>query len=459
MGANLARNIERNGYICAVYNRTAEVTRRFSEEYNGNFLPSYSLEDFVSSLVRPRKILLMVKAGVAVDAVIDALLPYLEEGDLIADLGNSHFKDTKRRGEYLSGKGIRFLGVGISGGEEGALWGPSIMAGGDRSGWEEVRDIFDKISAKAPDPCHAYIGPEGSGHFVKMVHNGIEYGDMQLIAESYHLLKEGFDFSNELLGNTFAKWNEGVLSSYLIEITSRIFKVKDREGDGYLLDKILDKAHQKGTGKWTVETALELGVAVPVIASAVTARGLSMIKDERVKAAQKLKESGSVEYGGLDRDSAGDCVESALYCSKIMSYAQGLSLIKKASDKWKWGVDIGEVASIWRGGCIIRASFLDDITLAYKEDSSLDNLVLAPFVKEALLSRLNEWRKAIAFGVSCGIPLLGMSSALAYYDSYRRANLPQNLTQAQRDFFGAHTYERVDKEGVFHTEWEEENQS
>lgn len=455
MGSNLIRNIESHGYRCAVYNRTVEVTNKFMKENEGkNFIACRDLKDFAASLERPRKILIMVKAGAAIDVVVESLLPFLQEGDIVADLGNSFFKDTQGREKTYKANGIRFLGVGVSGGEEGALKGPSIMSGGDPDALKEIGPIFDAIAAKAPDSCHAYCGPDGAGHFVKMVHNGIEYGDMQMIAESYHLLRELINAEPKELQGVFAEWNRGVLSSFLIEITAKIFAKRDPEGSGQIIDKILDKASQKGTGKWTAQIALDLGVPIPTLALAVDARVLSSLKGERVVANQVINSEMDKVVFNRDRAKFFQAVHDALYCSKIISYAQGMSMLQAASAEWSWNLDLGKIAAIWRGGCIIRAQFLNEIVEAYSKNSALKNLVLSPYMMSALKSRLSNWRDVVALAAQNGIPVLAIGSALSYFDSYRTAALPQNLTQAQRDFFGAHTFERTDRDGSYHIEWE-----
>lgn len=453
MGSNLARNIESHGYTVAVCNRTTSVTEDFAKEFSdNNFIPAKSLEDFVASLECPRKIILMVKAGQPTDAVIDALIPLLEAGDILIDGGNAWFKDTQRREKYCAEKGIYFLGVGISGGEYGALTGPSIMPGGAKNAWQEVSEILAKIAAFVEEPCTNYIGPDGAGHFVKMAHNGIEYADMQLIAEAYHLLKDLLKFSPAEIADTFSNWNQGVLASYLIEITAQIFTVKDTNSDDYLVEKILDKAGQKGTGQWTAEVALELGVPVPTINAAVNARTLSSFKDQRLKAAEILKSHQKTV--AMD-SSLVQKVHDALYAAKIIAYAQGMALIQTASTEYKWSLKLGEIAALWKGGCIIRAKFLNDIKQAYEANPNIANLMLADFMRQELDKSIGSLREVVSLASLSGVPVLTLSSALSYYDSYRLADLPQNLTQAQRDFFGAHTYQRKDKEGVFHTEWEE----
>jgi 6-phosphogluconate dehydrogenase len=455
MGSNLARNIESRGVPVAVYNRSYDVTEKFLQEQSGKqFTGSKTLEEFVSSMESPRQIFIMVKAGAGTDAVIDGLIPLVAKGDIIIDGGNAYFPDTIRREKKCKEAGVGFLGVGVSGGEEGALHGPSLMPGGPKESWKIVAPMLEKIAAKVGgEPCTNYIGPDGAGHFVKMVHNGIEYGDMQLIAEAYHLLREVIGCKPPELKEIFTEWNKGVLLSFLIEITAKVFSKKDSDGAAYLVDKILDKAGQKGTGKWTAQVALDLGVAIPALSAAVDARILSSIKDERVKASGILSGPKLQDYQG-DRKEFINIVHDALYCSKVMSYAQGMALLAAASKEWNWNLQLGEIASLWRGGCIIRASFLEEIRRAFKTDPNLPNLMLDPNIKTELDKRLGNLRKAVKIAADAGIPVLAFSMSLSYYDSYRLAHLPQNLTQAQRDFFGAHTYERVDKPGVYHTEWE-----
>jgi len=452
MGANLIRNIERNGFPCVVYNRTWSTTEKFMSAQRGKaFTAVRSLEELIKATNSPRQLFLMVKAGDAVDELMRQVLPLLSSGDIIIDGGNSWFHDSLRREKECAAKGVHFLGVGVSGGEEGALNGPSIMPGGPKEAWQIMNPVFEAISAKADGPCTAYIGPNGAGHFVKMVHNGIEYGDMQLIAEAYDVLKRIGKFDASALAKVFSDWNKGVLESFLIEITATIFRKKDDSGDGYLVDKILDKAGQKGTGKWTAETALELGVPIPTLAAAVDARCLSSMKDERVQAAEILS-SSQLNNGVIS--SLVDSVHDALYCAKILAYAQGMSLMKVASDEWKWNLRLDEIARTWKGGCIIRAKFLDRIQQAYKADAALPNLLFDSKLREEVTKRIDRLREIVSLSAICGVPIPAFSSSLAYFDSYRSKNLPQNLTQAQRDLFGAHTYERMDKAGVFHTEWE-----
>ncbi|MEM7065610.1 MAG: decarboxylating NADP(+)-dependent phosphogluconate dehydrogenase [Cyanobacteria bacterium P01_B01_bin.77] len=456
MGENLALNVERNGFPISVYNRSPEKTKAFmADRATGkNVVAAYSLEEFVASLERPRRILLMVKAGKPVDAVIDQLMPLLDPEDMIIDGGNSLYEDTERRVKTLEGAGFRFIGMGVSGGEEGALNGPSLMPGGTRAAYESIEPIVKKIAAQVDDgPCVTYIGPGGAGHYVKMVHNGIEYGDMQLIAEAYDLMKNVLGLSHEQLHEVFAQWNTTEeLDSFLIEITADIFT--NTEGDTALVEKILDAAGQKGTGRWTVMNALEMGVGIPTITAAVNARIMSSIKDERVAASAQL----SGPNGKITENTTLwiNKIRDALYCSKICSYAQGMALLRKASDNFGYDLDLGECARIWKGGCIIRARFLNKIKHAFTENPELPNLLLAPEFKQTILDRQSAWRDVVAMAAQYGVPVPAFSASLDYFDSYRRAQLPQNLTQAQRDYFGAHTYKRVDKEGTFHTEWTKE---
>ncbi|MBD2291050.1 decarboxylating NADP(+)-dependent phosphogluconate dehydrogenase [Microcystis wesenbergii FACHB-1317] len=458
MGENLALNVESRGFPIAVYNRTASKTKEFMETraVGKDVKAAYSLEEFVQILERPRKILVMVKAGPPVDAVIEQLKPLLEEGDMIIDGGNSLYEDTERRTRDLeSTTKLGFVGMGVSGGEEGALHGPSLMPGGTEFAYRELEPILTKIAAQVDDgPCVTYVGPGGAGHYVKMVHNGIEYGDMQLIAEAYDVLKNGLGLSNQQLQETFTEWNRtDELNSYLIEITADIFKYVDPETGHHLVDLILDSAGQKGTGRWTVLSSLELGVSIPTIYAAVNARVMSAYKDERVAAAKELPGPGETYPGdaALFVNKVGD----ALYCSKMCSYAQGMALIAKASQEFNYNISLPESARIWKGGCIIRAGFLDKIRKAFAENPGLPNLLLAPEFKQSILDRQEAWREVLVLANKLGIPVPAFSSSLDYFDSYRRANLPQNLTQAQRDYFGAHTYERTDKPRgeFFHTEW------
>jgi len=456
MGQNLARNIARNGFPIAVHNRTTEKTREFIEAFGseGPLVGTESDEAFVAAIAPPRAIIIMVKAGAPVDQVIANLKPYLSKGDLIIDGGNSHYSDTQRRIEELSKEGFHFLGTGVSGGEEGALNGPSIMPGGPREGYDYVADIFTKISAHVDgEPCCTYIGEGGSGHYVKMVHNGIEYADMQLIAEAYDLLKNVVGLDNARIGEVFGQWNQGDLDSFLIEITERIFRTKDPENpDAYLVDAILDKAGQKGTGKWVAQSALDLGSPVTAITEAVFARYLSAVKDQRVAAAKVLSGPSGGTYSG-DKDAFIAAIRDALYASKVVAYAQGFDQMGLAAKEFGWSLHYGELATIWRGGCIIRARFLDRIKEAYAAEPDLANLMLAPYFNDALKAAQDSWRLVISEAVRLGVPVPAFSSALAYYDGYRRERVPANLIQAQRDLFGAHTYERVDKSGSFHSQW------
>jgi len=455
MGQNLALNIERNGFPVAVYNRTAARTREFIEQKAAgkNIQAGYTLEEFVGLLERPRRIMLMVKAGAPVDATIAQLKPHLEPGDVIIDGGNSFFKDTERRAKELEADGILYIGSGVSGGEYGALYGPSLMPGGPREAYDLIEPIFTAIAAKVNgDPCVTYIGPRGSGHYVKMVHNGIEYGDMQLIAESYDILHRAGGLSAAELHEVFAEWNQGELQSYLIEITADIFAKIDEETGKPLVEVILDEAKQKGTGKWTSQNSLDLGVPTPTINAAVVSRIISAYKDQRV-AASRVLSGPEINYQGSQEELVRD-VRDALYAAKICSYAQGFTLLRAASEEYDYGLDLGELARIWRGGCIIRAGFLDDVRAAFQRDPELPNLLLDPYFKDAVESRQAALRRVIRLAVENGIPCLAFSASLAYYDAYRTARLPANLTQAQRDYFGAHTYRRLDKEGSFHTEWQ-----
>lgn len=454
MGKNLALNIESRGFSVSVYNRSSSKTEEFLQEAKGkNVVGTYSIEEFVQSLETPRKILLMVKAGTATDATIQSLLPHLEKDDILIDGGNTYYKDTQRRNKELAESGIHFIGTGVSGGEEGALKGPSIMPGGQKEAHELVKPILEAISAKVDgEPCTTYIGPDGAGHYVKMVHNGIEYGDMQLISESYFILKQVLGLSADELHEVFAEWNKGELDSYLIEITADIFTKKDEETGKPLVDVILDKAGQKGTGKWTSQSALDLGVPLPIITESVFARFISAMKEERVKASGLLS-GPEVKPVTENKEELIEAVRKALFMSKICSYAQGFAQMKAASEEYNWDLKYGEIAMIFRGGCIIRAAFLQKIKEAYDREPELDNLLLDSYFKNIVESYQGALRQVISLAVAQGVPVPSFSSALAYYDSYRTAVLPANLIQAQRDYFGAHTYERTDKEGIFHTEW------
>jgi 6-phosphogluconate dehydrogenase len=454
MGRNLALNIESRGHAVSVYNRSREKTDELIAEHpDKKLVPSYTLEEFVESLEKPRRILLMVKAGQGTDATIDSLRPLLDKGDILIDGGNTHFTDTIRRNTDLAKSGLHFIGTGVSGGEEGALKGPSIMPGGQKEAYDLVAPILTEIAAKAPDgePCVAYMGPDGAGHYVKMVHNGIEYGDMQLIAESYDVLKRVAGLSNEELGRVYVEWNKGELDSYLIEITSKIFSKKDEETGKYLVDVILDRAAQKGTGKWTSQNALDLGAPLPLITEAVFARVLSSLKDQRVEASKQLT-GPSPKFDG-DRDAFVEAVRRALFLSKIVSYAQGFAQLRAASEEYKWDLQYGQIAKIFRAGCIIRAGFLQKITDAYKTNADLHNLLLDPYFTDIATKYQGALRDVVVAAVKAGVPVPAFSSAVAYYDSYRSETLPANLVQAQRDFFGAHTFERVDKKGSFHADW------
>ncbi len=455
MGENLALNVERNGFPIAVYNRTAAVTQRFMAEraQGKNVKDTYSIEEFVQALARPRKILVMVKAGAPVDAVIAQLKPFLEPGDMLIDGGNSLYTDTERRTKELEASNFGFVGMGVSGGEEGALNGPSLMPGGTDTAYGELAPILTRIAAQVDDgPCVTYIGPGGAGHYVKMVHNGIEYGDMQLIAEAYDLLKSALGLDHKQLHEVFAEWNTtDELNSFLIEITADIFNFIDPDTNLPLVEVIQDAAGQKGTGRWTVQSAFELAVPIPTMTAAVNARIVSFYKEQRV-AASKLLTGPTGKYEGDTQDFINK-IRDALYCSKICSYAQGMELLAKASTEFNYNLSLSECARIWKGGCIIRAGFLDKIKMAFTHDPQLPNLLLAPELKQSILDRQDAWREVLSVSNKLGIPVPAFAASLNYFDSYRRDRLPQNLTQAQRDYFGAHTYERTDKEGLFHTEW------
>jgi 6-phosphogluconate dehydrogenase len=454
MGKNLALNIESKGFAVSVYNRSKEKTEELVGEAQGkNLVGTYSLEEFVNSLETPRKIIIMVKAGKAVDDTIDQLKSYISKGDIIIDGGNSFFGDTMRRNKELEKEGYRFIGTGVSGGEEGALKGPAIMPGGQEDAYKLVEPIFTAIAAKVEgEPCCTYIGEDGAGHYVKMVHNGIEYGDMQLICEAYYILRNMLGLSAKELHEVFAEWNKGELDSYLIDITQDIFTKYDNETGIPMVDVILDSAGQKGTGKWTSESALDLGISTPTITEAVFARCISAIKSERTAASKILKGPAVVAYEG-SRDELIEAVRKALYASKICSYAQGFALMKAAADEYNWNLNFGNIAMIFRGGCIIRAQFLHRIKEAYDNTPELANLMLDPYFKEILESYQDAWREVICVAVKYGIATPAFSSALAYFDSYRSEFLPANLLQAQRDYFGAHTFNRTDREGTFHYKW------
>ena len=456
MGENLILNMESRGFTVACYNRTISKVDDFinGRAQGKNIIGCHSIEEFVETLNSPRKIMLMVKAGQAVDDFIEQLLPSLEDGDIIIDGGNSHFPDTIRRTEYVESKGKLYIGTGVSGGEEGALTGPSIMPGGSPAAWQHIKPIFQSIAAKAPDgqPCCEWMGENGAGHFVKMTHNGIEYGDMQMICETYQMMKEGVGMTNQQMHEVFAEWNKGELNSYLIEITRDILGYKDEDGNE-VIDLILDTAGQKGTGKWTGIEALHLGQPLTLIGEAVFARCLSALKDQRVAASKVLKGTRAKFRG--DRKKFIDDLQKALYASKIVSYAQGYQLLRAAAQEHNWNLNYGGIASIWRGGCIIRSAFLSKIKEAFDKNPNLENLLLDPFFKRAVSKGQASWRRVVNTAVKLGIPIPAMSSALAFYDGYRHERLPANLLQAQRDYFGAHTYERVDKARgeFFHTNW------
>ncbi|PJN53689.1 6-phosphogluconate dehydrogenase, NADP(+)-dependent, decarboxylating [Paenibacillus sp. GM2FR] len=454
MGKNLALNIESKGFTVSVYNRSPQKTEDMLKETEGKQVKgTFSIEEFVDSLETPRKILIMVQAGQATDATIEQLIPHLDKGDIIIDGGNAYFPDTQRRSKELAEKGFNFIGAGVSGGEEGALKGPSIMPGGQESAYKLVEPILTAISAKVnEEPCCTYIGPDGAGHYVKMVHNGIEYGDMQLICEAYQLLKDVLGLDAKDLHGIFTEWNQGELDSYLIEITADIFSKYDEETGKPMVDVILDTAGQKGTGKWTSQSSLDLGVPLSMITESVFSRFLSAMKEERVAASKILNGPKTAAFDG-DKAEFIENVRKALFASKIVSYAQGFAQLRVASDEYGWNLQYGNLAKIWRGGCIIRSRFLQNITDAYENNPELKNLLLDPFFTDIIESYQDAWRKVVASAVSLGIPVPGFSSALAYYDSYRTANLPANLLQAQRDYFGAHTFKRVDKEGTFHYNW------
>lgn len=459
MGKNLALNIESKGFSVAVYNRSPEKTKELVEEAQGkNLQGTYSVEQFVQSLETPRKILIMVKAGQATDDTIQQLVPYLSPGDILIDGGNAYFPDTQRRNKELQAQGFRFIGAGVSGGEEGALHGPAIMPGGQKDAYELVEPILTAISAKVNgEPCTTYIGEDGAGHYVKMVHNGIEYGDMQLIGEAYHLLKDVLNLTPSELHDIFTEWNNGELDSYLIEITADIFAKTDPDTGKPMVDVILDSAGQKGTGKWTSQSALDLGVPLSIITESVFARFISAMKEERAAASKRLQGPAASSYDGDPKAFIED-VRQALYASKIASYAQGFAQMRAASDAYNWSLNYGGIAMIFRGGCIIRARFLQNIKDAYDRNPELKNLLLDDYFSGVIANYQEAWRKVVSVAVSSGIPVPAFASALAYYDSYRTERLPANLLQAQRDYFGAHTFERIDRKGSFHFQWMEGNE-
>ena len=456
MGENLVLNMENKGYTVALFNRTVEKVDAFVEGRGKgkNFIPTHSLEELVSSLSKPRKVMMLVKAGKPVDDFIDRLIPLLEPGDIIIDGGNSHFPDTMRRTEYVESKGLLFVGTGVSGGEEGALLGPSLMPGGSKEAWPHIKEIFQSIAAKVDDgvPCCDWVGEDGAGHFVKMVHNGIEYGDMQVINEAYHLMKDLLGMDAFEQHEVFKEWNKGELDSYLIEITADILAFEDEDG-GPLVEKILDTAGQKGTGKWTAITALDLGIPLTLIAESVYSRTLSAQKDLRGKASKYLSGTKSAFKG--DKQAFIKDLEQAVFASKLISYAQGYDLMMEAAREHNWHLNYGGIAHMWRGGCIIRSAFLKDIKEAFDDNPKLENLLLTPFFKEKIEAAQDSWRRVSAAAIENGIPLPAITSALAYFDGFRSERLPANLLQAQRDYFGAHTYERVDKPRgeLFHTNW------
>ncbi|HEY0079778.1 MAG TPA: NADP-dependent phosphogluconate dehydrogenase [Pyrinomonadaceae bacterium] len=457
MGENLALNIERNGYGVAVYDREPErVGEVLARAAGKRIFGAKSAEEFIRAVERPRRIILLVKAGEAVDWSIAQIRPFLEAGDVIIDGGNSHFKDTARREDELRGAGLYFIGSGVSGGESGALLGPSLMPGGERAAYELIRPVWEAIAAKTVDgACVTYIGKGGAGHFVKMVHNGIEYGDMQLIAEAYDLMRRLLGMSAPEMAEVFDEWNRGELESYLVEITAKVLRAVDPDTGRPLVDLVLDRAGQKGTGRWASEAALELGVAVPTINAALDARNLSALKTERVAASHELPSPNSLPRIDQPKEIV-ERIRAALYASKICSYAQGMNLIRAGSEHWNWSIDLAEVARIWQGGCIIRAQFLGRIKDAYRRRPDLPSLLLDGDFRQWVGGAQQRWRSVVALALETGIPAPAMSASLGYYDLYRTASLPLNLTQAQRDFFGAHTYERIDRpeQGAVHTQWE-----
>ena len=455
MGENLVLNMQSKGFSVAVFNRTTAVTEKFAATRGKgkNITPTTTIQDFVAALKSPRKAMIMIKAGKPVDQVIGEVAPLLAKGDLLIDGGNSLFTDTQRRFKELEAKGIHYIGCGVSGGEEGALKGPSLMPGGSPEAYKMIAPIFTKIAAQVDgEPCCRYMGPDGAGHYVKMVHNGIEYGDMQLICEAYAILSNVLGLNADDLADIFAEWNLGALDSYLIEITAQIFRKKDPETGKPMVDVILDKAGQKGTGLWTLQSALSQSVVISTINAAVEARVISSRKDERVAASKILPQPAVPKFTG-DHKQLVQCVHDALYASKIVSYAQGMELLGAASTTYDWNLNFGDIATIWRGGCIIRAKFLNRITEAYSRDPQLHNLLMDKYFTDIIGRTQQNWREAVAIAIRQGVAVPSFSASLAYFDSYRSARLPANLLQAQRDFFGAHTYERVDKPGVFHTDW------
>jgi len=461
MGENLVLNMESKGFSVAVFNRTTDITEKFAagRAKGKNIRPTTTLEEFVTALKKPRIVMMMVKAGAPVDSVISQLVPLLERDDIMIDGGNSLFTDTQRRGKELEAKGIHFVGMGVSGGEEGALKGPSLMPGGSRESWEIIAPIFRKIAAQVDgEPCCRYMGPDGAGHYVKMVHNGIEYGDIQLICEAYAIMKDILEMQAPELADVFSEWNKGELDSYLIEITSQIFRKIDPDTGKPLVDVILDKAGQKGTGIWTLQAAIRQFVVISTINAAVEARVVSAQKEERVAASKILPQPRSRKFKS-NRARFIDAVRDALYASKIVSYTQGMELLRSGSTEYKWNLNLSDIATIWRGGCIIRAKFLNRIVEAYKRDAALHNLLLDKYFTRIIKKAQRNWRVAVSTAIKSGVAVPAFSASLAYFDSYRSPRLPANLLQAQRDFFGAHTYERIDKPGVFHTDWLEADQN
>lgn len=456
MGASLAKNLERNGIPVVVFNYTYDLTEKFMSTVKPEqqFTPARTVYEFISALQRPRQILIMVTAGKAIDAVIDTLKPFLEPGDILIDGGNSHYTDTERRMTELEGTGIQYMGMGVSGGEQGALWGPSMMPGGDQGTYRFLEPVLQNVAARAGDnePCVTYIGSRSAGHFVKMVHNGIEYGDMQLIAEAYDILRFGLGLSPDDIADTFAEWNRGELSSYLIEITSKIVNFPDDQKDGVLLDNILDKAGMKGTGTWTGQAALELGEPIPTIIAALHARALSSLTEERQTAQRQY--DADVKPIPQDAQAWKSKIAAAMYASKICSYAQGFALLQIASRELHFGLNLANIASIWRGGCIIRADFLDKIRETFQRDAQCPNLLVDEQFVDEIRRRVKDWREVVSVALNSGISLPAMSASLAYFEAMRRESLPANVIQAQRDFFGAHTYKRKDMDGSFHTQWQ-----
>lgn len=458
MGQNLAQNIARNGYSVVVFDREPPVIESFLSRTNNEAIKgAHTPEEFVRALKRPRKIILLVKAGDAVDWTIQQIKPFLDPADIIIDSGNSHFADTNRREQSLKSEGLFFIGSGTSGGEKGALFGPSLMPGGDKEAYNQIQPIWEAIAAKVEDgPCVTYIGPQGAGHFVKMVHNGIEYADMQLIAEVYGLMRDGFQMNASQIADVFTEWKSSELNSYLIDVTATILRVRDPETKSPLVDLVLDQAEQKGTGKWTSQVALDLGVPIPTIDSAIAARNISARKTERVEASKKIEAQTAARYSEISNQFR-DALKQALYASKVCAYAQGIALIKAASQQFNWNIDVSEVARIWQGGCIIRAALLKKIKEVYSRAPELQNLLLDEEIGSSVVKAQTNWRTVLITAQQQGIPVLAMSASLGYFDMYRTANLPLNLTQAQRDFFGSHMYRRVDKPelGPIHTIWEE----